>query len=385
MMASGVAGGSTASVSSGGASASSASRTAAKDDGGTRDDDGFAGVLANSSTGNTPASDPVTTTPEPRTPPVAAGDEQTSPLADEAVDKGLDQDNLPDQILALLGGTWATPATAATPKMAAIPPASADGPDSAAIMLAADPAALLASPASADTALAKLATADTVGTARKLPAPLLGSHTLAGSTAPAESALPVADFARALGLAAAKGGSEFLPVSPAAGATADSIEFALPGAQVAATSPIRATAEAIAATPIPMPADPDAGFDDALGTRIGWLADQRIGRAEIRVSPDHLGPIDVRLHIDGSRVSAEFTSANSDVRQALEASVGRLRDMLEQQGLQLAQSDVGSRQSNNPGGHLDNVGSDLQDGDIADTANLSTTPVLRRGLLDEYA
>ncbi|MGH8073573.1 MAG: flagellar hook-length control protein FliK, partial [Lysobacter sp.] len=94
----------------------------------------------------------------------------------------------------------------------------------------------------------------------------------------------------------------------------------------------------------------------------------------------------IRLQIDGNRISAEFQSANADVRHALENSVGRLRDMLGQQGMQLAHSDVGQGRGEREargGGDVhrdDAAGPGL---DRSDTAN--TRPVRVRGLLDEYA
>ena len=99
-----------------------------------------------------------------------------------------------------------------------------------------------------------------------------------------------------------------------------------------------------------------------------------------------LGAIDVRLQIDGTRVSAEFQSAHADVRHALENSVGRLRDMLGQQGLQLAHSDVGQGR----GGEAGNRSGQSRTDGFADTDpglfERPALPALRaRGLLDEYA
>lgn len=143
--------------------------------------------------------------------------------------------------------------------------------------------------------------------------------------------------------------------------------------------------------PVQMPADPDAGFDDALGARVAWAAEQKLGHAEIRLNPEHLGRIDLKIQLDGTRVSAEFASANADVRHALEATLPKLREMLGQHGLQLGQADVGQRQQNAPqsqGQSASGVaGSGFGDeGASANVATSTPAPVLRnRGLLDEYA
>ena len=157
------------------------------------------------------------------------------------------------------------------------------------------------------------------------------------------------------------------------------------GASITSLSAVRASP---LAQPLPMPADPSAGFDDGLSTRIAWMAEQGIGRAELRVNPDHAGPIEVRLQMEGTRLVAEFSAVNADTRQALEAGMHRLRDMLGQQGLQLAQSHVGSgggqgRQDGSNNG----MGGSPGQADGGDIAAGDTAPArwVSRGLLDEYA
>ncbi|WP_165493913.1 flagellar hook-length control protein FliK [Pseudoxanthomonas winnipegensis] len=154
------------------------------------------------------------------------------------------------------------------------------------------------------------------------------------------------------------------------------------------------TANAVTATPMSMPAQLDEGFDDSFGTRIAWMAEQKLGHAEIRLNPEHAGPIDVRIQLDGTQVNAAFHSANADVRQALEASLPRLRDLLGQQGLQLGNADIGQRQQSGqqqdqgaaPRSQGQSFGSDAF-GNGRATAQASVAPVVvrSRGLLDEYA
>ncbi len=132
------------------------------------------------------------------------------------------------------------------------------------------------------------------------------------------------------------------------------------------------------------------GFDDAIGARISWLADQKIGHAQIRITPHDLGQVDVKLQLNGDRVHATFTSAHADVRHALENSLPRLREMLGEQGLQLAHADVG--QQSNPQDQ-ENGGKDALTGsrdgasDVPGGADgdVVTRLLHRRGLLDAYA
>ncbi len=150
------------------------------------------------------------------------------------------------------------------------------------------------------------------------------------------------------------------------------------------------TSNAVTATPLAMPTRPDDGFDDGLGARIGWMAEQKLGHAQIRLNPENAGPIDVRIQLDGSQVNASFHSASAEVRQALEASLPRLREMLGQQGMQLGNTDIGQGQAQQQSGqgqpapHLAADGSDTST--LAGTAATPAPILMRsRGLLDEYA
>lgn len=140
--------------------------------------------------------------------------------------------------------------------------------------------------------------------------------------------------------------------------------------------------------PTPKPVLGDDGFDQAIGARLGWLADQKIGHAHIRLSPDDLGPVDVRLQLNGDKVHASFSSPHVDVRQALESSLPRLRELLGEQGFQLAHADVG-HQSGGGGAPAGQAGQEAGRGDGEPTrgdASLPATPLIRqRGLLDAYA
>lgn len=140
--------------------------------------------------------------------------------------------------------------------------------------------------------------------------------------------------------------------------------------------------------PTPTP-DLDSGdFDDAIGARVGWLADQKIGHAHIRISPDHMGQIEVKLQMDGDRVHASFTAANADVRHALESSLPRLREMLGEQGLQLSHADVGQQSTPQQDSDKGEAGSGLASGSQLEGTDLPVTSshnLRMRGLLDAYA
>lgn len=125
-------------------------------------------------------------------------------------------------------------------------------------------------------------------------------------------------------------------------------------------------------------------FDEDIGDSVRWMADQKIGHAHIKVTPNDLGTVEIRLRLDGDRVHADFSSAQAEVRQALENSLPRLRDMLGQHGFQLAHADVGQQHTPPSQGAAPPHGESS-----ADTEALTETPrtvrMTARGLVDAYA
>ena len=125
-------------------------------------------------------------------------------------------------------------------------------------------------------------------------------------------------------------------------------------------------------------------FDEDVGDAVRWMADQKIAHAHIKVTPNDLGTVEIRLRLDGDRVHADFSSAQAGVRQALENSLPRLRDMLGQHGFQLAHADVGQQHTPPSQGAASPHGESS-----ADTEALTETPrtvrMTARGLVDAYA
>ena len=81
-------------------------------------------------------------------------------------------------------------------------------------------------------------------------------------------------------------------------------------------------------------------WGQGMGKQILWLVNQNINRAEIRMNPANLGPIEVRIDLDNDQVNVAFTSRHAEVREAVEQALPRLREMLEERGLNLADTDV---------------------------------------------
>ena len=74
------------------------------------------------------------------------------------------------------------------------------------------------------------------------------------------------------------------------------------------------------------------------------MAHQGLEAASLRLSPDHLGPLEVHISVRDGDASVWFGAAHPDTRAALEQALPRLREMFAAQGLTLADSGV-SRES----------------------------------------
>ena len=89
----------------------------------------------------------------------------------------------------------------------------------------------------------------------------------------------------------------------------------------------------------------ETDWDQALGERIQWLVGQKMQGAQVKLNPANLGPLEVRIQMQNDQASIQFTAHHAVVREALEAALPRLREMLEASGVQLVDVDVSGQQS----------------------------------------
>jgi flagellar hook-length control protein FliK len=91
----------------------------------------------------------------------------------------------------------------------------------------------------------------------------------------------------------------------------------------------------------PWPVDHPA-FPAHLAEQVGDSLLAGLDRAEITVTPPEMGPIRIELSLNGEQASVAFSATQPDTRTAIEQSLPLLKSMLSEQGLQLADSSVGS-------------------------------------------
>lgn len=86
-------------------------------------------------------------------------------------------------------------------------------------------------------------------------------------------------------------------------------------------------------------------WNQDLGERIVWMNNKGISSAEIKMNPQNMGPISVRIDMNQDQATIAFTAQNSMVRDALEASIPKLREMLNSQQVNLAEVNVSQQSS----------------------------------------
>ncbi|SFL12781.1 flagellar hook-length control protein FliK [Nitrosomonas aestuarii] len=79
--------------------------------------------------------------------------------------------------------------------------------------------------------------------------------------------------------------------------------------------------------------------------KIVWLVNQQNQVAELRLNPAHLGPVEIMLSLtseNGTQATAQFVSPHLAVREAIEASLPKLRELMAENGIQLGDVMVGA-------------------------------------------
>ena len=83
-------------------------------------------------------------------------------------------------------------------------------------------------------------------------------------------------------------------------------------------------------------------WGQALGQRVVFMANNQVQQAQITLNPEKLGPVQVKLHMDKEQqMHVTMNAQHLTTREAMESALPRLREMLEQSGINLASVDIG--------------------------------------------
>lgn len=138
--------------------------------------------------------------------------------------------------------------------------------------------------------------------------------------------------------------------------------------------------------------EPD--WSEEMNEKVMWLSSRNIKSAQIQLNPVELGPVEVKVSVQNDQTSISFNVQNANVRELLEANVHRLREMMDGNGVALADVNVGSEQgfaafAQSQGQEQDGskgqagTGTDGSNGESEDTQVLAQTALSSDRLVDE--
>ena len=145
----------------------------------------------------------------------------------------------------------------------------------------------------------------------------------------------------------------------------------------------RATAEPLTATP------DQPQWNQQIGDRINWMISRGLRQAEIRLNPPELGMLEVRVQVSGDQANVQFVTAHAEVKDALDNAMSRLREMLANEGLNLANVNV-SQQGKGENGQSHVMTGKNQSGDNSDESEIPVAVEqvkvrTSNGMIDFYA
>ncbi len=139
----------------------------------------------------------------------------------------------------------------------------------------------------------------------------------------------------------------------------------------------------------------DPAWSAEFGQKIVWMATQDKQSAQLTLNPPQMGPIEISLSVRNDQATAVFVSGNAEVREAIEAAMPRLREMLAGVGVELGQTNVSAEsfrqaQDNADGRHgADSRGNDGTDDGMArqQPGGSASSGAIRsgNGLVDTFA
>lgn len=154
----------------------------------------------------------------------------------------------------------------------------------------------------------------------------------------------------------------------------------------AAAEPSAATAKPVSLPPLSAPpGDPEWGGE--LAGRISMMVKSGSQEASLQINPPELGRLDIRITTEGDQARVQFAVHNAEAREVIEQNMPRLREMLEQGGLQLARGDVADHsQSDRQSGeaHGAGPGTDAQDTDAGELSQPIMQPRMSDSRVDYY-
>lgn len=85
-------------------------------------------------------------------------------------------------------------------------------------------------------------------------------------------------------------------------------------------------------------------FANAVKDKVMVMVNQRLQQVEIQLDPPELGNVHVRLNLQSEQANVSFLVQNQQAKEALEQQMGKLRDMLQESGVDVGDANVAQQQ-----------------------------------------
>jgi len=84
------------------------------------------------------------------------------------------------------------------------------------------------------------------------------------------------------------------------------------------------------------------------------MINQKIQQVDIQLDPPEMGNIHVRVNLQNEQAAVQFIVQNQQAKDALEQNIGKLRDMLADNGVDVGDANIEQRQAQEQGGNAFN-------------------------------
>lgn len=96
-----------------------------------------------------------------------------------------------------------------------------------------------------------------------------------------------------------------------------------------------------------------------LAEKVRWMVNAKSATAEIRLDPPDLGGINIKVNLSGDIAQVNFNVQSAAAKEALDQAAPRLREMLQEQGIELGESVVQQESHNGQQGETSDEGDNI--------------------------
>ncbi len=119
-------------------------------------------------------------------------------------------------------------------------------------------------------------------------------------------------------------------------------------------------------------------WSNQVGDRVRWMSNVKLSSAELKLHPAELGAMEIKIITEENQTKVSFITSNAAAKELIESAMPRLRELLNNSGLQLEQSDVSQKDlSDKQSGQEQRRSGDIANRDFGVLAEDQSLPIRR--------